>query len=110
MMKTLHDALDKCIAPAVMNKIINGLLDYTGQHFAYEERLFDKYAYPDAEPHKKEHARLDARVVKLKAELDAGSLNMAEVLILELLHDLLHNHILQEDKKYSAFLIEKGVK
>ena len=110
MIKTLHDALDKGKAPAVLDKIINGLLDYTGQHFTYEEELFDKYGYPDAGDHKKEHAKLDKRVLKLKAELDAGSLKIGEVLLLELLYDLLQNHILKTDKKYSAFLVGKGVK
>jgi len=110
MIKTLHDALDNGKAHSVLNKIINGLLDYTGQHFNYEEELFALHGYPDAVDHKRHHARLDKRVLKLKSELDSGNHKIVEVLLLELLHDLLQNHILNEDKKYGPFLVARGVK
>jgi hemerythrin-like metal-binding protein len=110
MIKNLYDALANGRVSDVMDEIFSGMFDYTDQHFSYEETLFDKYDYPDAEAHKEEHAELHRQLVKLKNDIYSGDHFMSEVLLLKFLEDWLINHILKTDKKFGPYLIEKGVK
>jgi len=109
MIKTLHDAIADGKASEVMDEIFNGLFDYANYHFSYEEELFDKYGYPDAENHKKEHTELKRQVAQHRARLATGDRFMGEVLLLKFMQDWLVNHIMKTDMKFAPFLILKGV-
>ncbi len=109
MIKTLYDAIADGRASDVMDEIFSSMFDYTDQHFSYEEELFEKYSYPDAEDHKKEHAELKRQLIKLKDDIYSGDHFMSEVLLLKFLEDWLIHHILKTDMKYSQYLIVKGV-
>ncbi len=110
IINTLYDALTGGKASDVMDTIFNDLFDYSERHFTYEEELFKRYDYPDTENHKEEHAELKHQLIKLKNKLYSNDNFMCEVLILKFLEDWLINHILKTDKKFSPYLIEKGVK
>lgn len=110
MINTLYDALAEGKTSEVQDDILNGLLDYSDRNFTYEEDLFNRYDYPDAEIHRKEHACLDDRLVGLKSRLEVGNLFLGEVVLLKLLQDWLINHVMKSDRRLGDFLIEKGVK
>ncbi len=110
MIGTLHDAIADGKALEVLDEIFNGLYDYIDYHFTYEEELVEKYHHPDAETHKKEHAAFNAQLTKFKSKMEDGDHFMGEVLLLKFLQDWLINHIMKSDKKYSYFLIVRGVK
>lgn len=110
MIKTLYDALIEGRASEVLNEILNGLFDYADYHFSYEEKLFDKYDYPDARDHKEEHKELEHHLTQLSIKLETGDNFMGEVLLLQFMEDWLIKHIMTTDMKFGPFFIEKGVK
>lgn len=87
---------------------LQGLTDYTVTHFAYEEKLFAEHGFPETDAHVQEHKALVNAVLDFKRKFEAGeaSINME---LMNFLKDWLIKHILGSDKRYSRFLIEKGV-
>ena len=53
LVNQLHDAMKVGKGGQVIGDVLKALIDYTGSHFAAEERLMKLYNYPDYEQHKK---------------------------------------------------------
>ncbi|ACF13074.1 hemerythrin-like metal-binding protein [Chloroherpeton thalassium ATCC 35110] len=90
-------------------KLIVGLKDYTITHFAHEEKIMERYGYPNLPMHKKEHEKFIRTVEEFEARYTSGRL----LLTLEVTGFIKHwiiAHIMGTDKLYSDFLIEKGAK
>lgn len=62
MLNELHRAMKERRDAEVVSKIMKGLLQYTGEHFTYEEGLQKKANYPDLDNHKEIHNKLVAQV------------------------------------------------
>ena len=105
----LYDAMQLGHANEVIGKVLAGVVDYTAYHFAYEEKLFRQYGYPEEAAHRAEHAKLADQAALLVRKHQAGQ-NHVAVATLKFLFDWLGNHILGSDKKFAPFLIEKGVR
>ena len=103
-----HDAMKAGKGKKAISTLLSELIDYTGYHFRTEEDLFQKYGYPDLIKHKEEHDDLTQKALDLKTSFDEGRL-MNNIEIIIFLKDWLNTHILDTDKKYSAFLNSKGV-
>ena len=103
----LSDAMSEGKGSAVVSKVLDSLISYTASHFSHEEKLFDKYNYPDTEEHKLIHAGFVEEVVKFKEEFEAGRA-LLSVKILKFLTAWLKEHIKGTDQKYSDFFEEKG--
>ncbi len=88
---------------------LNELLEYTKFHFSREEKMMEENGYPGFEAHRKQHVNMTDEVVRKVNEYEADSEKTVEDL-LDYLKKWLINHIGGTDKKYSAFLIEKGLK
>jgi len=88
-----------------VDKVFNTLIQYTENHFEFEEKVLKKISYGDLGPHKLQH---QAFVKKISAAKDNYSLsrNSEKVLneILEFLKDWLMHHILKEDRAYADYL------
>lgn len=109
LINLLHDSMKEGKGKEVMGKILGDLADYTVYHFSTEEKLFEKYAYPEYARHKKEHEDLTKQVLDIKTKFTAGQ-TVLTMEVMNFLKNWLNNHIMQVDKKYSAFLNAKGVK
>jgi hemerythrin len=109
LINKLNDAMLQRRAKEEMGSIINELLRYTVVHFSLEEGYFDKFGYPDTPAHKAEHVKFVAEAKKFKEQFESGKLGLS-IEVMTFLSDWLKNHIMGVDKKYSAFLNEKGVK
>ncbi len=109
LINLLYDSMKEGKGKEVVGKILNDLTDYTVHHFSTEERLFEKYAYPEYARHKKDHEDLTKQVIDIKGKFMAGK-TVLTMEVMNFLKDWLNNHIMQVDKKYSAFLNAKGVK
>jgi hemerythrin-like metal-binding protein len=108
MVNALYDAMKEGKAKDILGNLLTELASYTDYHFKTEEELFKKYNYSEAAAHKLEHDKLRKEVIDLKAKFDAGEM-IITVEVLYFLKDWLGKHILGSDKKYSPFLISKGV-
>ncbi len=108
MVNALYDAMKEGKAKDILGNLLTELAAYTDYHFKTEEELFIKHNYTEAAAHKLEHDKLRKEVMNRKAKFDAGEM-IITVEVLYFLKDWLGKHILGSDKKYSPFLISKGV-
>ena len=104
----LHDGMVSGTVEAGMSALLVRLLDYTAEHFAYEERLMAEHHYPRAEDHAAEHRRLTAQLVDFHQKYAASHARI-NVPLMMFLKDWLLKHILGSDRDYSACLTERGV-
>ena len=108
LINDLFDAMKEGKGSGALGGILDDLAGYTVKHFAYEEALFNKHDYPARDEHKASHDALVKQVLDLKEGLEAGKATITKE-VMDFLKDWLSTHICGEDKKYTAFLIEKGV-
>ncbi len=95
-------------ADNIANTLVN-LIDYTHEHFSYEEELFSSHGYPETPAHKQTHIKLLGQLDDYKRELQTGeNLNYAALMVF--LTQWLTQHIRYSDQDYAAFLRKKGVK
>ena len=92
----------------VISGVLQELVQYTVNHFAYEERLFKEHGYPSEEAHVEQHRRLVAQVGAFAKEFSKGE-SMVDFRLLNFLRNWLKGHIQVEDIKYSKFFISKNV-
>lgn len=114
--KILINLINRLFNEAILNKsdqavidgILNSLVQYTIIHFSVEESLFRIFDYPDSDAHQQQHERLKNEVIKIQNKFKSGA-----VVDIELMHFIkkwLKQHIMIEDKKYTPFFLEKGFK
>ena len=99
----LHGAMMKGHAKSAVGPLLDKMVKYTVQHFAYEERMMEAAKYPGLGVHRKHHADLTRQVGEFMSRYKRGD----GTLTIELLHflsDWLTKHIQHEDKEYGPWL------
>lgn len=109
LINELSEAMSEGKGRATVGRILDGLLQYTETHFQTEERYFDRFAYPMANSHKKEHAAFVAKVTEFRDAHTKGRLALS-IDVMNFLKDWLRNHIKGVDMEYSPFLRERGLR
>lgn len=94
---------------SAIGDIIQKLLKYTEEHFAYEEELFEKYDFPGKREHLEAHGNLKAKVHEYQERYEKNNIIPTPEMF-GFLIDWFLGHIKQVDFKYVDFLKEKGVK
>lgn len=92
-----------------IGKTIEKLLNYTVTHFQVEEKYFKQYGYPETAQHKTAHDLFVDKIKEFKDQFENGRITLT-IQVMNFLKEWLKNHILVEDKKYSPFLVSKGLK
>ncbi|HRD66430.1 MAG TPA: bacteriohemerythrin [Candidatus Competibacter sp.] len=93
---------------AVISAILEELVQYTIVHFTVEESLFRIFDYPDIETHQAHHDKLKQEALNFQKRFESGV-----TIDIELMHFLkkwLTHHIMMDDKKYTSFFLERGLK
>jgi len=103
----LHDAMTAGKAKETLSQTLASLIGYTRVHFASEERLMQKHAYPDYAVHKAEHDKLTAKVLDFQKDFNAGR-SVMTIDLMQFLKNWLANHIGQTDKKVAAHIKQKA--
>ncbi len=103
----LHEIASHATDQHEIGHILGELINHTARHFKTEEDLMIKHKYAGYDEHKKIHddfvktcLDLQTKIIKNKAKLDMETLLY--------LKTFLSAHILGQDTKLAAFLIEKG--
>ena len=109
MVNDLADAMQQKKSKEAVGRVLNGLAEYTVNHFADEERNFAQTHYPEETQHKALHKKLVDQVVELIGKFNAGEQLIAQDVI-NFLQDWLVNHIKGTDKKYGPHLNKNGIK
>jgi hemerythrin len=105
----LHDQIESQNPDnAVVREILEGLVDYTVNHFILEEELFNRLGYPESEAHQAEHDGFTREAVKLLLDFEKGMEVTEDVL--EFLQAWLVHHIMRVDQAYVPFLKKHGIK
>ena len=94
--------------PAVIESILNELVQYTQIHFSVEESLFRIFNYPEADIHQQHHNQLKKEVFEIKNKFTSGA--AVDLDLMHLLREWLTKHIMIEDKQYTQFFLSKGLK
>ncbi len=109
MVNELHDAMQQKRSKDAIGSILNGLAEYTVNHFGDEERLFAQTSYPDEARHKALHKNLVDQVVELIGKFKRGEALMTQEVII-FLKDWLVNHIKGVDRNYGPHLNRNGIR
>ncbi len=104
----LHDQLSSDQPDsAVVGEVLEGLVDYTMNHFILEEDLFNRLGYEETPAHKQEHDAFTNKAMNLLLNFEGGEPVTHEVM--EFLKDWLQHHIMKVDRAYVPFLKANGV-
>jgi hemerythrin len=102
LLNKLHDAMAAGTGRQVVGSVLDELVSYTKEHFAFEEGLMKKAAYPDFPNHQVEHAKLTAQAVELQKNVKNGQAMTMDVM--NFLVNWLSQHIMKVDKKYIPYV------
>lgn len=108
LMRDLENSVNDFYAKENIGKIIDRLLGYAADHFELEEKYFDKFSYPDKDPHIAQHRRLAAAIVDFKGRFDVEGIGLARE-IAAFLEGWITLHIPNFDKKYVQCFKEHGL-
>lgn len=106
LVNELHRTLSEAYGLEAIKRIVQGLVDYTANHFSYEEELFARFGYPQTIAHKEKHAQLVGQVLDFQKRVGRGEYVADE--LMAFLKSWLVNHIQKSDKEYTQFLLSRG--
>jgi hemerythrin len=108
ILNRLNDAMHTGHGTDVLGAVLDDLVKYTANHFAFEEDLMRKHGYPAYPAHKKEHDDLVKTAVDLQTKFKSGETRLS-IDVLRFLRNWLTTHIQGTDKALGAFCQEKKV-
>ena len=88
----------------VIFQVFEEIFEYVLVHFEHEETAFKKYDYPGLIEHRQIHNEIINKVKDLEKQKDIISPDS----IIAFLKSWIKHHIMEEDKKYTTYLKEKG--
>ena len=109
LINRLQNTVDYATGGDYERAALDAVVEYTVNHFRYEEELMQEHDYPSFETHRAEHQKMVARVEELLSAYRADE-DRALQDALAFLKSWLINHINGTDQQYSEFLIAKGVR
>ncbi len=78
---------------------------YVRSHFADEEALMRRHAYPGLAGHRQAHRALEAKLAEVRERIAGGEPNLLALLETnQLLAGWLTNHILHHDRRFATWL------
>ncbi len=108
LVNQLHRAMKRQVGEREAEAVLGKLADYTVYHFGFEEKLFEKYAYPQAGPHNKAHSELLATVARFQQDLRDGKAGLS-MQLMDFLNHWLRDHIMKTDRAYVAHLRDRNI-
>ncbi|MBF0418497.1 MAG: hemerythrin family protein, partial [Magnetococcales bacterium] len=104
ILEILHHGEDR----GSLEHAFESLVDYTEYHFAAEERLMERYDYPELKRHQEKHRQLVEQVLEFRDRLQE-IVALRQVDFKGFFTQWLVRHILNEDRYYSSYLNSRGV-
>ena len=103
LINRLYDALQNGKGRAVLEDVLDQLVEYTKTHFAEEETLFLSSEYPGKKGHLEQHHSFVASVDQFRADFRAGRVVMGSE-TLDFLKNWLLKHIQGSDRGYTSYV------
>jgi len=101
----MHEALingDPDDYKTITMQSLQEMLDYSREHFSFEEKYMTRIEYPDLVAHRRLHKDFDNKIYQLYREAKDGHVVLNTELI-KMIRNWLMQHILVEDIKYKLF-------
>ncbi|MEG3639691.1 bacteriohemerythrin [Magnetococcus sp. PR-3] len=108
MVNQLHRGMKEGQGADAIGPILDEFVSYTAEHFAREERVFDKYGYEDTPAHKEKHRKLVATLQQVAQDYKDGSFAVG-IDLLGIAKKWLVGHIMGTDMQYVAFFRKHNV-
>jgi hemerythrin len=102
ILNRVHDAARSGNGASIVGPILDELVSYTDEHFAFEEDLMRRAEYPDLANHCLEHERLTARLGEWRTAPESADSTPQR--LLGFLVTWLSTHIMETDKRYTPFV------
>ena len=102
----LQKAVEHEASTGIIEKVLDGVVEYTKTHFFLEEELMKAYNYPERESHIKAHEGFRQEAQKLVEQFERGEGEITDS-VLQFLKGWLVNHILKIDVQLAEFLKDK---
>jgi len=102
LLNQLHINLAEEKTEQALGPVLAALLNYADTHFRFEERLMERFGYPDLEAHSATHDAFRGKVETLLRE--AGGEEDVARKLRAALNTWLFSHILGEDGRFGAWL------
>jgi len=107
MINCFHQYMEEKDASGPKQLLVN-LFEYALEHFRTEEQYFEKFRYPGAESHKKQHQEFETSVAEFQKAYQArGVFNVP--LVSMFLKEWVICHVLISDRNYVGFFRENGL-
>lgn len=104
----LHDCMRTGAAHALIVRIVDDLVSYTQQHFAYEERMLASAGYSGVAEHARKHRAMIAQVEVFRDRVKLAKASLP-LQLMDFLKSWLTQHILSTDMDYSrCFMVGAG--
>lgn len=100
----LHDGYAARRTTPDLQRVFDVLMEYIGEHFAHEAKVFEEYGYPGAAAHVKSHEKFRAEVETLFKRYLAGEGEMVCIELIALLNNWWHFHVLEDDAAYGRYI------
>jgi hemerythrin len=105
LINDLHAAMLEGRAKQALSHIVDELVDYTIQHFAFEESMMRQLGYSALREHQQLHQKLTSQVYELRDKFRAGKITVT-IETMHFLKSWLSGHILSADMAYSRELVK----
>jgi hemerythrin len=105
----LHAAMLKGQEKSVTGRLLDDLLAYTRSHFSAEESMLARARYPGLAEHHAVHLKLTSQVADYAERHRRGEAALS-VHLITFLRDWLTSHIMREDRAYSGWLMQAGIR
>ncbi len=104
----LHSAMRGGKGGEFVNPLLNELIEYTQDHFAHEEALMKRIAYPHHEDHCRQHEELRTKVREMGNRAAAGEISMT-IEVMQFLLSWLKSHTTTSDRRIGTYMRKCGL-
>ena len=103
LLNNLDDEIRSKNSDELVNMAVNRLFNYAAFHFRDEENILNTCGFPGIREQRQEHGFFMKQVKEMEESLQKGS-QVQLGSVVSFLKDWFINHIMREDKKYSAYI------
>jgi hemerythrin len=102
LLNITYDCLVNKESDEKLATVLDGLLDYTGYHFAAEEHWMKEHQFEAMSKHIQEHEIFILRVMDFYRDFNCGTAHLTHD-VLQFLSSWLTTHILSSDAEYGSY-------
>ncbi len=103
LINELYEAMREGKGNEMLGSIIGNLSRYTVTHFKNEEKIFEKFGYPQADNHIRLHQLFVKKVADFEEKFNSNKLSLT-LEVLDFLKTWLADHIKGADQSYAKYL------